>query len=110
MGYVRLGMEESVKIQNDDSVSRGMSQSPQPVQPRRQDSGLPAVAGSGSGEDRVEVSDRARALLVAADSLGKLPQIQVAKVEQLRQLLKSGSYQVSGEQIAEKILGDGLFA
>ena len=99
-----------MKIQNDDGVSRGMSQAPQPVQPRRQDSGLPAAVTSGSDEDRVEVSDRARALQVAASSLAKLPQIRVDKVEPLKQLVKSGNYQVPGEQIAEKLLGDGLFA
>jgi negative regulator of flagellin synthesis FlgM len=99
-----------VKIQNDDSVSRGMSQTPQPVQPRRQDSGLPAATASGGGGDRVELSDRARALQVAADSLAQLPQIRMDKVEPLKQLVKSGKYQVTGEQIAERLLGDGLFA
>jgi negative regulator of flagellin synthesis FlgM len=103
-------MEEAVKIQNDDGVSRGMSQAPQPVQPRRQDSGLAAAAASGSGEDRVEVSDRARALQVAAGSLAQLPQIRMDKVESLKQLVKSGNYEIPGEQVAEKLLGDGLFA
>mgnify|MGYP001201147509 FL=1 len=99
-----------MKIQNDDGVSRGMSQAPQPVQPRRQDSGQPAAAASGSGEDLVEVSDRARALHVAAESLAKLPQIRMDKVEPLKQLVKSGNYQVPGEQLAERLLGEGLFA
>ena len=76
-----------MKIQNDDGVSRGMSQAPQSVQSRRQDSGLPAAVESGSGEDRVEVSDRARALQVAAGSLAKLPQIRMDKVESLKQLV-----------------------
>ena len=98
-----------MKIQNDDGVSRGMSQAPQPVQPRRLDSGLPTTA-SGSGEDRVELSDRSRALQVAAESLENLPQIRMDKVGSLKQLVKSGNYQVSGEQIAERLLGDGLFA
>lgn len=99
-----------MKIQNDDGVSRGMSQAPQPVQPRRLDSGLPTTTASGSGEDRVELSDRSRALQVAAESLEKLPQIRMDKVEPLKQLVKSGKYQVAGEQIAERLLGDGLFA
>ena len=99
-----------MKIQNDDGVLRGMSQAPQPVQSRRQDSGLSNTAASGSGEDRVELSDRSRALHVAAESLAKLPQIRVDKVEPLKQLVKSGNYQIPGEQIAESLLGDGLFA
>jgi flagellar biosynthesis anti-sigma factor FlgM len=103
-------MEEPVKIQNDDGVSRGMSQAPQPVQPRRQDSGLSSTAASGSGEDRVELSDRSRALQVAADSLAKLPPIQTEKVESLKQFVKLGTYQVPGAQIAERLLGDGMFA
>jgi anti-sigma28 factor (negative regulator of flagellin synthesis) len=32
------------------------------------------------------------------------------KVEPLKQFLKSGNYNIPGEQIAERLLGDGLFA
>ena len=97
-------------IQNDNGVSRGMSQISQPVQPGRLDAGSPAAKTYGSGGDRVELSDRARALHVASDSLEKLPQVRTEKVQSLRRLVQSGKYQVPGEQIAEKLLGDGILA
>jgi anti-sigma28 factor (negative regulator of flagellin synthesis) len=47
---------------------------------------------------------------VAASEMQQLPDIQVDKVEQLKHLVKSGSYWVPGEKIAERMLGEGLFA
>jgi negative regulator of flagellin synthesis FlgM len=63
-----------------------------------------------SSGDRIELSDRARALLVASDAIAKLPDIRVDKVESFKQLVKEGKYHVSGEKIAERLLGEGLFA
>jgi negative regulator of flagellin synthesis FlgM len=62
------------------------------------------------GGDRVELSDKARALLVASDAIGQLPQIRADKVESLKQSIKDGSYHVPGDKIAERILGEGVFA
>jgi negative regulator of flagellin synthesis FlgM len=58
----------------------------------------------------VELSDRARALQVANESLNNLQLIRKDRVESLKQSIKNGSYQVPGEKIAERMLGEGLFA
>jgi negative regulator of flagellin synthesis FlgM len=99
-----------VKIWNDDGISRGTPPKPKPVKEAKLDPGSQAPSPVKSGGDRVEVSDRARALLVASDSLGKTPEIRQDRVESLKHLVKDGKYQVRGEKVAERMLGEGLFA
>jgi len=99
-----------VKIWNEDGVSRGTPPKPKSVKEAKLEQGSQAPSPVKPGGDRVEVSDRARALLVASHSLGKAPEIQQDRVESLKQLIKDGKYQVPGETIAERMLGEGLFA
>jgi negative regulator of flagellin synthesis FlgM len=60
-------------------------------------------------KDRVELSDRARALQVAQEALAKLPEIRQDRVEPLKKMVKAGAYRVPGEAVAERLLGDGIF-
>jgi flagellar biosynthesis anti-sigma factor FlgM len=99
-----------VKIRNDDGASRGLAQTPQPVQAGKLDPNAKTGPSGKIGGDRVELSDRARALLVASDSLQNTPQIRTDKVESLKHNIKDGTYHVPGEKIAERLLGEGLFA
>jgi negative regulator of flagellin synthesis FlgM len=99
-----------VKIRNDDGISRGMAPTPQQVQGGRLDASAQALPSGKHGADRLELSDRGRALQVAAEALKKTPEVRADRVESLKQQLKDGSYHVSGENIADRLLGDGLFA
>jgi flagellar biosynthesis anti-sigma factor FlgM len=103
-------MEASVKIQNDDGVSRGLPHSTPAVQGNKLDAYAKANQGKPSGEDRVELSDRARAMQVASASLKQTEEIRTDKVEQFKSLIKQGKYQVPAQDIAERMLGEGLFA
>lgn len=99
-----------MKIQHEDGVSRGLSQASQSIQGSKLDANGRSSSVERQSEDRVEVSDRARALLEASDSIEKLPDIRSDKVESLKQLIKDGEYHIPGEKIAERLLGEGLFA
>jgi len=99
-----------MRIQNDDGLARGLAQNPQAVQGGRLDSSSQSAPARTSSGDRVELSDRARALLVASEALSKQPQIRTEKVHSLKQMIKAGTYHVPGEKIAERLLGDGIFA
>jgi negative regulator of flagellin synthesis FlgM len=103
-------MEASVKIHNDDGISRGLPQSAQAVQGGKVDAQAKAGQAKAAGEDRVELSDRARAMQVASTALDKSPEIRQDKVDQFKALLKDGKYNVPGEKIADRLLGEGLFA
>jgi negative regulator of flagellin synthesis FlgM len=65
-----------------------------------------AAAGIPVGTDRVEVSDKARAMQVAMAALKQTPQIRADKVAALKARIKTGSYLVSGEDVAERMLAD----
>ena len=99
-----------MKVRNDDGISRGTPQTSKPVQTGKVDAASRATPPRPTGEDRVELSDRARALHVANDSLKTLQSIRMDKVESLKQVIKDGTYHVPGVKIAERMLGEGLFA
>ena len=99
-----------MKIRNEDGIGRNAPHGPQQVQVGRLESSTRTSGTAKEGGDRVELSDKARALLVAADAIGKHPPIRADKVESLKQSIKDGTYHVPGEKIAERILGEGVFA
>ena len=109
-GTLQHGMEGPVRIRNEDALARGLAHNPQAVQGGRLDPSSQSTPARTSGGDRVEFSDRARALLVASEAISKQPQIRSDKVESLKQMIKDGTYNVPGEKIAERLLGEGIFA
>lgn len=99
-----------MKIRNEDGIGRNVPHGPQPVQGGRLDSGGRTSGIPVDGADRVELSDKARALLVASDALSQLPAIRADKIESLKRAIKDGTYHVPAEKIAERILGEGVLA
>jgi negative regulator of flagellin synthesis FlgM len=96
-----------MKIRDDAGLSRGIPAPPRPIQGTRPDSSDRTEAG-GKTRDRVELSDQARALHAAKESLAQLPQVRADKVAALQESINSGSYQISGSEIAQRMLGDGF--
>ena len=99
-----------MKIHNEDGISRSVSHASPGVKggsldPPSRTSGPVKEEG-----DRLELSDKARALLVASDAMRTLPHIQRDRIETLKQLIKDGKYRVPGEMIAERLLGEGIIA
>jgi negative regulator of flagellin synthesis FlgM len=58
--------------------------------------------------DKVELSPQAKEILEAKRLLGEIPDIRTDKVEQLQQAIKDGTYEVKGEQVAMKMIGQSL--
>jgi negative regulator of flagellin synthesis FlgM len=58
--------------------------------------------------DRIELSVRSRELMHLDELIRSVPDVREAKVEQVRQAIESGTYNVRAEQVAEKILGGHL--
>ncbi len=61
-----------------------------------------------AGTDRVEVSDTGRAMQVAMEALKQTPPTRADKVAELKAKIKDGTYQVSGEDIAKRMLEDDV--
>lgn len=56
--------------------------------------------------DQVEVSSAGKEISKLVERAKQLPEIREERVEQLRQLVQSGKYDVSSKQIADAILRD----
>ncbi|MBT8148619.1 MAG: flagellar biosynthesis anti-sigma factor FlgM [Gammaproteobacteria bacterium] len=61
---------------------------------------------SNSSSDTVELSSQARTLGKIERALASLPEVDEARVEQVRQQIADGSYQVDANSIAANILRD----
>jgi negative regulator of flagellin synthesis FlgM len=54
--------------------------------------------------DRTQLSEEARFHQVAMKALKNMPDVREDRVAELKKVIDSGSYQVSGKEIAEKML------
>jgi negative regulator of flagellin synthesis FlgM len=89
-------------------MPRGIPPHAAPVQGTRTNPAAASGQAGRQGGDRVELSDRARGLLVANQELSRLPDIREDQVQALKQMVKAGAYQVSGEEVAKHMLGEGI--
>ncbi|MEA4906610.1 MAG: flagellar biosynthesis anti-sigma factor FlgM [Chloroflexi bacterium] len=58
----------------------------------------------GTGKDRVEFSDRGRLLAKARASLDEVPETDMDRINQLRQQIENGTYEIPHEKLAETLL------
>ena len=59
-------------------------------------------------KDSIELSSQSLSVAQLVDQAKSLPDVRSERVEALRQLVESGNYDVSSQQIAEAILRDEL--
>jgi negative regulator of flagellin synthesis FlgM len=85
---VQVGSDRAVKRTKDsvDSAATGAK---------------PAAAAEGQG---VRITDSARQLAALEQAIRDLPDIDEARVAQVRAAIADGTYQVSPERIADKLL------
>ncbi|MBA1334013.1 MAG: hypothetical protein HPY66_1497 [Firmicutes bacterium] len=58
--------------------------------------------------DRIELSAEAKDLQLALRALSQVPEIREGKVADIKNRIRAGEYNVSAEEVADKII-DGLF-
>ncbi|MBW2663531.1 MAG: flagellar biosynthesis anti-sigma factor FlgM [Deltaproteobacteria bacterium] len=64
------------------------------------------VSDSVVQEEKVSLSSAARDIQQAKKAIEKLPDVREEKVRELRDQIETGSYDVSGEKIAEKMINE----
>ena len=99
----------SVKIRDDNGLPRGVTPQTRQVRASQDERRVTSPAVQRPTEDRVELSDRARALQVAQGALSQIPEVRTERVEAVKSLVQSGRYQVPSQVLAERMLGEGLF-
>jgi len=59
-----------------------------------------------SGKDNATLSDRARALAKAYTALEEIPEVRSEKVDELKEQIQTGNYQVPVEGIVKRLLAN----
>jgi hypothetical protein len=98
-----------VKIRDKNGMAQRLPEDSLPAQGARPDAGHAASTSGKSRQDRVELPEYTRAIQIASCEMRIYPEIRVDKVDYFKSLVKSLSYWVPGEKIAERMLGEGLF-
>lgn len=62
-------------------------------------------AAPGSGSDRVDLTESARAIRDSEQVQGSAPAVDAGRVEAIRREIAEGRYNVSAERIADRLLG-----
>jgi negative regulator of flagellin synthesis FlgM len=57
-------------------------------------------------EDQVRISDRAKQFQQLSQLVTQTPDVRTDKVEKIQAAIKSGSYNVRGEQVADKLIAN----
>ena len=59
---------------------------------------------SSSGTEQIAISSKAKDIQKATEAVNASPDIRIEKVDQIKDQIAKGSYHVSSEQLAEKVL------
>jgi negative regulator of flagellin synthesis FlgM len=78
----------------------------QEQQPQRSQKAIQEPVRSES--DRVEISVRTREFQRLDELIQSIPDVREARIEQIRQAIENGTYNVRAEQVAERIIGGAL--
>lgn len=70
--------------------------------------GADEAKSPGLGQDQVELSPEAREIKAAQQALAQTPEVRTDKVEELKGRIASGTYEVRGEEVAEKIIARSI--
>ncbi|MFO7569594.1 MAG: flagellar biosynthesis anti-sigma factor FlgM [Smithellaceae bacterium] len=67
------------------------------------------VAGAAvKPEEKVDLSTRAKEIQQAKVEVARLPDVREEKVQEIRSQVETGAYNVSGESIADKMVGESI--
>lgn len=55
-------------------------------------------------KDKIEISEEARDFQVAMKAFKDLPEVRQAKIDEIREQIKSGKYKPSADAVAEKMI------
>jgi flagellar biosynthesis anti-sigma factor FlgM len=71
-------------------------------------SGKSAAKAGGSGSEKVQVADAAGLREKAQVMLANLPEVRMERIEEIRGSIERGDYEVSGRQVASRIVINAL--
>jgi negative regulator of flagellin synthesis FlgM len=98
-----------MKISKLDSAAvTQMIQQYQKSENVKNDADTPVKENAASLQEKVNLSATAKDIQQAQNVIAGLPEIRDEKVQELKSRVEQGNYDVSGEKIADKIVGESL--
>jgi len=67
-----------------------------------------AVNAAANPEEKVDLSTQAKDIQQAKNALSKVPDVREEKVREIKNQVENGTYNVSGEEIAGKMVGESI--
>ncbi len=67
-----------------------------------------AVSAPTKTEEKVDLSTQAKDIQLAKNALSQLPDVREQKVQEIKSQVENGKYNVSGEKIAGKMVGESI--
>ncbi len=86
----------------------------QMIQQYQRNEGVPPTVDKQAGaaavkpEETVDLSTMARDIQQAKVEVSELPEVREEKVQEIKAQVENGTYNVSGEQIANKMVGESI--
>jgi len=59
-------------------------------------------------QEKVDISDKAREIQQTTNAMNEIPDVREEKVQALKSQIDNGTYNVSGEELAKKLVGESL--
>jgi negative regulator of flagellin synthesis FlgM len=73
-----------------------------------QEESSPKVGGSAAPEEKVNLSTKAKDIQQLRNAVSDLPDVREDKVSELKDQVDTGTYDVNGQKIAEKMVSESL--
>ena len=96
-----------MKISKVDDAAIQAVQQYQKADKVQEESG-PKVGGSAAPEEKVNLSTKARDIQQLRDAVSQLPDVREDKISELKDQVDTGTYDVNGQKIAEKMVSESL--
>lgn len=87
-----------MKIFNNPNITKIMKLYNKSVKPTEKAGNVTA------SKDQIEISEKAKEFQVAMKAFKNLPEVRQEKVEELKAKIQTNSYNVSGKEIADKVI------
>ena len=71
---------------------------------KEQEERKPSASSKGSGEEKVEISGKARDIQRVKAAIAELPEVRQEKIEELKQQIQEGRYEMDMDKLADRIL------
>jgi negative regulator of flagellin synthesis FlgM len=97
-----------VKIPKLDNAASQMIQQYQRSENVKNDADTKVKENAAAPQEKVNLSATARDIQQAKNVIAGLPEIREEMVQELKSRVEQGNYSVSGEKIADKMVGESL--